>query len=112
MSPAETKSPDCLQGFRPSRNLREARRRDLHRSFLLGRAVIFGQERIKVLRKSRGRAAPVGREEMDEMNQRVSCTNDGKGRWPRRSEIYWSGEVKFGVETSRFVGVDLVAAVD
>jgi hypothetical protein len=49
---------------------------------------------------ARGRAAPVGREEMDVRSVRVSSTHAGMGRWSRRSEISSRGEVEYWVGTT------------
>ena len=64
-----------------------------------------------VFRTARGRAAPVGREEMDVRSRRVSSTHALRGRWSRRSEISSSGEVGLCVGTTRLGVVGVAAAV-
>ena len=71
----------------------QARRRALPRTVLLGRAAIFGHEENDGLQAARGRAVPVGREEMDVRSRRVSSTHAWRGRRSRRSEISSSGSV-------------------
>jgi hypothetical protein len=68
-------------------------------------------KRITIFRTPRGRAAPLGREEMDVRSRRVSSTYAWMGRWSRRSEISSSGDVGdwLGTTSSEFVG--LAAAV-
>jgi hypothetical protein len=67
-------------------------------------------KRITVFKTARGRAAPVGRDEMDVRSRRVSSTNASMGRWSRRSEISSSQEVEYLVRTTRsgFVGLGAV----
>jgi hypothetical protein len=87
----------------------QARRRALHRTLLLGRAAIFGHEENNGLQD--GRAAPVGREEMEVRNRRVSSTRAWLGRWSRRSEISSRGEVEDWVGTTKSGTVGLAVAV-
>ena len=68
-------------------------------------------KRIMVFRTASGRAAAVGREEMDARSQLVSSTHAGRGMWSRTSEISPRGEVKFLVWTAKFEGVVLAAAL-
>jgi hypothetical protein len=68
-------------------------------------------KRITVFRTARGRAAPVGREEMDVRSRRVSSTHALMGRWSRRSEMSSSGEVGDWVGTTSSEVVGLAAVV-
>jgi hypothetical protein len=68
-------------------------------------------KRITVFKTARGRAAPVGREEMDVRIRRVSCTHAWRGRRSRRSEISSNGEEKVWVETTSSGVVGLAATV-
>jgi hypothetical protein len=65
---------------------------------------------MTVFKTARGRAAPVGREEMDVRSRRVSSTHDWMGRCSR-SEIYSNGVVEDWVGTTRSGVVGLVLAV-
>jgi hypothetical protein len=65
---------------------------------------------ITVFKTTRGRAAPVGREEMDVRNRRVSSTHAWMRRWSR-SENSSSGEVEDWVGTTSLVFGGLAAAV-
>jgi hypothetical protein len=67
-------------------------------------------KRITVFKTARGRAATVGREEMDVRSRRVSSTHAWMGRWSRRSEISSSGEEEGWVGTTSFGGGGLAAA--
>ena len=53
----------------------QARSSSLPHSFLLGRTAIFGHEKKTVFKTTSGRAAPVGREEMDVRSRQVSSTH-------------------------------------
>jgi hypothetical protein len=66
---------------------------------------------ITVFKTARGWAAPVGREEMEVRSRRVSSTHAWMGRWSRKSEISWSGEVEDWVGTTRSGVVGLAVAV-
>jgi hypothetical protein len=68
-------------------------------------------KRITVFRTARGRAASVGREEMDVRSRRVSSTHAWMGRWSRRSEIPSSGNVGDWMGTTSSDVVGLAAAV-
>ena len=65
---------------------------------------------ITVFKTPRGRAAPVGREEMDVRSRQVSSTHAWVGR-RSRSEMSSSGEVEAWVGTTRSGIVFLAAAV-
>jgi hypothetical protein len=65
---------------------------------------------ITVFRKALGRAAPLGREEMDVRSRRVSCTHASMGRLSPISEIS-SGEVELWLVTTKLWVVGLAAAV-
>ena len=60
-----------------------------------------GTNKITVFNTARGRAAPVGKEEMDVKSRRVNYTNASRGRRPWSSEISSRGEVEFWVGTTR-----------
>ena len=66
---------------------------------------------VRVTFRSRSLVAPVGREEMDVRNQRVSSTHAWRGRWSRRSEIYSSGKVEVWMGTTWLGVVGLAATV-
>jgi hypothetical protein len=68
-------------------------------------------KRITVFRTTHGRAAPVGREEMDVRSRQVSSTHAWMGRWSRRSEISSSGDVGDWVGTTSSGVVGLAAGV-
>jgi hypothetical protein len=68
-------------------------------------------KRITVFRTSRGRAAAVGRGEMDVRSRRVSSIHAWIDRWSRRSEISCSGEVRDWVGSTSSEVVGLAAAV-
>ena len=68
-------------------------------------------KRMTVFKTASGRAAPVGREEMDVRSRRVRSSHAWMERRSRRSEIYSSGELKDWVVTTRSGVVGLAAAV-
>jgi hypothetical protein len=68
-------------------------------------------KRIAVFKTFRGRAAPVGREEMYVRSRRVSSTHAWRGKRSRRSEISSSGEEEDWVRTTSSGVVGLAAAV-
>jgi hypothetical protein len=68
-------------------------------------------KRITVFKTARGRAAPVGREEMDVRSRWVSSTHAWMGRWLRRSEISSSRKVEDWVGTTSSGVVGLAVAV-
>jgi hypothetical protein len=51
--------------------------------------------------RSSGRAAPLGRDEIDASSRRVTCTHASWGRESRRSEISSSGETAGGFDTNK-----------
>jgi len=77
-------------------SFQQARRRALHRPVLLGCPAIFGYERMTVFRTARGRADPVGREEMYVMSRQGSFSHTwrGSGRGDLRFPVV--GRWKFG----------------
>jgi hypothetical protein len=66
---------------------------------------------MTVFRKARGRAAPVGWEEMELSSRRVSSKNDSRGRLSSRPEITLNGEVVGPVVTTHLAGLCLSATV-
>jgi hypothetical protein len=70
-----------------------------------------GTKRMTVFKTARRRAAPVGREEMDVRNRRVSYTHAWIGRRSRRSEVSSSGEAGLWVGTTKSGVFGLAAAV-
>jgi hypothetical protein len=68
-------------------------------------------KRITVFKTVRGRAAPVGREEMNVRSRQISSTHAWSGRRTRSSEISPSGEEEGLVGTTSSVVVGLAATV-
>jgi len=66
---------------------------------------------MTVFRNARGRAAPVGKEEMELSSRRVSSNHVSRGRLSRRSEIPLNVEVVVSVGATHLAGLCLSATV-